>query len=276
MDTSASTDRTASAFEPVATLDATVTEARRGRAADREALVQERRFYAVASFALLLVTVVGFRAFVLHGGSAFGKFTPQIVGLIVVHGLAMLGWVSLLFAQSLLIVAGRRHLHMSLGRLGAGLAGFIVIAGLAAASLSAHYNPGLYDDFGGPRYFLAIMVSEMLTFGGLVAIAIGYRHRPEVHRPLMLLATVSVVGAAMARWPYMPWLRAIVNGNVWAMVYGQTLVFGGVLFVLHAAMTRRGCGHYVVGLACLTVVTLLTVLIGSSAAWNQIASLVVR
>ena len=78
-----------------------------------------------------------------------------------------------------------------------------MIAGLAAGSLSVHYNPALYDDFGGPRYFLAIMVSEMLTFGGLVTAGMGYRHRREVHRPLMLLATVSVVGAAMAGWPYM-------------------------------------------------------------------------
>lgn len=244
-------------------------------AANRGALDRERRFYAVASFALLFITVVGFRAFVLHGGSAFGQFTPQVVGLIVVHGLAMLGWVTLLFAQSLLIVTGRRRLHVTLGRVGAGLAAFIVIAGLAAGSLSVHYNPRLYDDFGGPRYFLAIMISEMLTFGGLVALAIGYRHRPEVHRPLMLLATVSVVGAAMARWPYMPWLRTIVNGNVWAMVYGQMLLLGAVLFVLHAAMTRRGYRHYVVGYACLAVVTLLTVRVGSSAAWDRIASVIV-
>lgn len=254
---------------------AVAIETPRGRAADSRALIQERRFYAVASFVLLFITLVGFRAFVLHGGSAFGKFTPQIVGLIVVHGLAMLGWVSLLCVQSLLIVTGRPRLHVMLGRLGAGLAALIVIAGLAAGSLSVHYNPALYNDFGGPRYFLAIMVSEMLTFGGLVTVGIGYRRRPEVHRPLMLLATVSLLGAAMARWPYMAWLRAIVNGNVWAMVYGQELVLGAVLFVLHAAMTRRGFRHYVVGLACLAVVTLLTVLIGSSNPWNQIASLVV-
>jgi hypothetical protein len=250
-------------------------ETRRGRVADSRALIEERRFYAVASFALLSITVVGFRAFVLHGGSAFGRFTPQIVGLIVVHGLAMLGWVTLLFVQSLLIVNRKLRLHMTLGRLGAGLAAIIVIAGLAAGSLSVHYNPALYDDFGGPRYFLAIMVSEMLTFGGLVAVAIAYRHRPEVHRPLMLLATLAAVGAAMARWPYVPWLRAIVHGNVWAMVYGQALVLGAMLFVLHAAMTRRAYRPYVIGYACLAAVTLLTVLVGSSAAWGQIASLVV-
>jgi hypothetical protein len=241
----------------------------------RGALELERRFYVLASLVLLVVTAVGFRAFVLHGGSAFGAFTPQIVGLIITHGLAMLGWVTLLFIQSLLIVTGRRRIHMTLGRLGVGLAAVIVIAGLTAGTLSVHFNPRLYDAFGGPRYFLAIMVSEMLTFGGFVAVGVGYRHRPEVHRPLMLLATVSVVGAAMARWPYMPWLRAIVNGNVWAMVYGQTMVFGAGLFLLHAAMTRRGYRQYAAGYACLAAVSLLTVAIGSSAAWDRIAALVV-
>ena len=96
---------------------AVAIETPRGQVADSRALIQERRFYAIASFALLFITLVGFRAFVLHGGSAFGKFTTQIVGLIVVHGLAMLGWVSLLFVQSLLIVTGRPRLHVTLGRL---------------------------------------------------------------------------------------------------------------------------------------------------------------
>ena len=241
----------------------------------RGALERERRFYVLASLVLLVVTAVGFRAFVLHGGSAFGAFTPQIVGLIVAHGLAMLGWVTLLFVQSLLIVTGRPRIHMMLGRAGVGLAAVIVIAGLAAGNRSAHFNPRLYDAFGGPRYFLAIMVSEMLTFGGFIAVGVGYRHRPEVHRPLMLLATVSAIGAAMARWPYMPWLTTAVKGNVWALVYGQTLVLGALLFVLHAAMTRRGYRHYAVGYACLAVVSLLTVAIGSSAAWDRLAALVV-
>jgi hypothetical protein len=243
--------------------------------AERGALAQERRFYVVASFALLITTVVGFRAFVLHGGSAFGAFTPQIVGLIVAHGLAMLGWVSLLVVQSLLIVAGRRRVHMTLGKLGAVLAAFIVIAGSAAGALSAHFNPPLYNDFGGARYFLAIMISQMVTFGALVAIAIGFRHRPEVHRPLMLLATLSLMGAALARWPHVAWLRTIVHGNVWALVYGQMLVLGAVLFVLHAAITRRGYRPYLIGYACLAAVTLLTVAVGSTVAWDHLARLVV-
>ncbi len=259
----------------VARVDAAPVEGSLKQIAERSALEQERRFYAVASFALLVVTAVGFRAFVLHGESAFGAFTPQIVGLIVIHGLAMLGWVALLLVQSLLIVTGRRRLHMTLGRLGAGLAALIVVAGLAAGTLSVHFNPALYDDFGGPRYFLAIMVSEMVTFGALVAAGVGYRHRPEVHRPLMLLATLSLMGAALARWPHLAWLRTVVNGNVWAMTYGQMLVLGAALFALHAAMTRHAYRPYVVAYSCLAAVSLLTVAVGCSAAWDQIARLAV-
>jgi hypothetical protein len=57
---------------------------------------RERRFYAIAAFAMLALTAVGFRDFLLRGQAA-GRvpMTPQIVVLVVIHGLAMLGWVVL-------------------------------------------------------------------------------------------------------------------------------------------------------------------------------------
>ena len=54
-------------------------------------LAQERRFYAVAAFLLVAITAYGFRQFLLHGKAAGGNpMTPQIVALVVVHGIMML------------------------------------------------------------------------------------------------------------------------------------------------------------------------------------------
>ncbi len=61
------------------------SEMQRDRNAVRGVLQQERRFYVVASFALLLIAAVGFRQFLMHGKGADGiPITPQILPLGVV------------------------------------------------------------------------------------------------------------------------------------------------------------------------------------------------
>jgi len=250
-----------------------------GTAAQRTAVSRidrERQFYAIASGAFLLLTIVGFRQFLLHARSIGGApMTPQIAGLIVVHGLAMLSWVTLLFVQSLLIVGRRANLHMKLGMAGAVLAGAIVTLGLTVAPLSAHYNPAIYDDFGGARPFMVLALTSILAFGALAAIGIACRRRPQVHRPMMLLATLPLMTGAIDRWPHFPWLLALAHGNVPLVHWGQILLLGGLLFPLHTAMTRRVSGHYVMGYAGLTVVLYLSAIVFHSTAWDQMARLVV-
>jgi hypothetical protein len=205
---------------------------------------RERRLFAAAAFAMLVLTAVGFRQFILHGRAIGGvPMTPQILALVVMHGLAMLGWVVLFCVQSTLIVANRQRLHLVLGKVGAWLAGAIVILGLAVAPLSVHYNPAAYDDFGGARYFLALMWPEPLTFGVLVAVALAYRHRPEVHRPMMLLATVGLMTGPLTRWPYWDTLVRFGNGSVAAAMFGQMLALGATLLVVHALSITRKLRH---------------------------------
>jgi hypothetical protein len=77
---------------------------------------------------MFIFTAIGFRSFFLHGKGAGGsEMTSQIVPLVVVHGLAMFGWVILFFLQSILILAGNRRLHIVMGAAGAVLAGVIVV-----------------------------------------------------------------------------------------------------------------------------------------------------
>src|SRR5215471_14719751 len=122
----------------------------------------ERLFYAVAASLMLVLTAIGFRSFFLHGKGVGGsEMTSQIVPLVVVHGLAMFGWVLLFFLQSILILAGNRRLHGVIGAAGAVLAGAIVVLGSIVATLSAHFNPQAYALFGGTRSFLALMLAEM-------------------------------------------------------------------------------------------------------------------
>lgn len=54
---------------------AITTEGRRAHGT-HNMLLQERRFYVVAAFALLVVTLVGFRQFLMHGKGAEGFTIP--------------------------------------------------------------------------------------------------------------------------------------------------------------------------------------------------------
>jgi FtsH-binding integral membrane protein len=114
----------------------------------------------------------------------------------------MSSWVILFFVQSALIVAGNRRVHMKVGVAGAVLAAVIIVLGTCVGILSVHFNPEGYSDLGGARFFLAIMLTGILTFGALIAIGINYRRRPEVHRPMMLLATVVLMTGSLDRWPF--------------------------------------------------------------------------
>ncbi len=77
---------------------------------------KDRHFYSIASFVTLVLTMVGFSKFLLHGKeSDNGPITPTILGLVIVHGVALLLWIVTFFVQSVLMAAKNRKLHMTLG-----------------------------------------------------------------------------------------------------------------------------------------------------------------
>jgi hypothetical protein len=52
-----------------------------------------------------------------------------------------------------------------------------------------------------PLQFLAVPLFDMVLFATFVWLAIAQRRKPQSHKRWMLLATVNVVTAAIARWP---------------------------------------------------------------------------
>jgi len=117
----------------------------------------------------------------------------------IVHGVLFSAWILLFFVQTSLVAAARTDIHRRLGVAGALLAAVMVLVGTGLAVAGArqgHAPPGL-----DPHRFLAIPLFDMLVFPVLVGAAIYFRRRPETHKRLMLLATVSLVAAAAARLP---------------------------------------------------------------------------
>ena len=118
------------------------------------------------------------------------------------------------------------------------------------------------------RWFdgLSLITQSILLFGVFVGIAIAQRHRPEIHRPMMLLATVVILSGAIARCPVVCDLAATPP----LYAYGPVLIFGALLFCLHWGMTRLANRWYLIGYGLITVTFLLSIPLGKSDLWKQI------
>jgi hypothetical protein len=142
---------------------------------------------------MLLAVLIGFRHFFLQGRAHPGReLTPQIRTLIIVHGISMTGWVLVFLVQSLLTATRRRRVHPTLGRIAALLAVFILVSGfwfnLASFRLAP---PGFILWALTMKEFMVLGFYTLLMFAAFVGVGIWYRGRPEIHHPMMLLATLN-------------------------------------------------------------------------------------
>jgi hypothetical protein len=237
-----------------------------------------RFFYAGAAFVLLVLAFLGFQQFYLHGKAYPGRpLTPPIRNVLIAHGIAMTAWMLLLVIQPLLIANRHYRVHMRLGKIGAVLAAGIVFLGWSVAVGAAKVNPPDLQLWGlAPKQFLAIPVSAIVMFAGYVAIGLWNRRRPEVHRPMMLLGTLTASVAAIDR------ISAITHfyaHNVWGAIFGPffaSTVIGAAFLLVKWALTRTFDRTYAVGFAVLAVVGPLTMKLATTQAWDGFAGFLLR
>src|SRR5262249_5511849 len=143
---------------------------------------RERVFYVGMSVAVAATVFVGFaRTYFLK--SYFGA--PPLIPLLHLHGFVFTSWIVLLLAQTTLVAANRTYIHRRLGMAGAVVAVMIVVVGALTAVTRAKQGAA---STGGPSplRFLAIPIFDMLVFSGLAGAGFYFRHRPDVHKRLML------------------------------------------------------------------------------------------
>ncbi|MCY1064280.1 hypothetical protein OV090_05890 [Nannocystis sp. RBIL2] len=181
-------------------------------------------FFVVSAAVALALPAIGFgRSFVVPWSR--GQLTPS--PLLVAHAVAFFAWVVLLLVQALLVRGRRVDLHRRLGWAGVGLAVLMLGTGLAVALGS---TARALAEGGGPAAsgFLLRLLLELGLFAAFAGVGIALRRRPEAHRRLMLLATMSLMAAASARVPLLvDWPIAVM------------LVLVGSLAVFDLADRRR-------------------------------------
>lgn len=159
---------------------------------------RERVFYVSMSVIVAATVFAGFaRTYFLK--SYFGS--PPLIPLLHLHGIVFSSWIVLLLTQTTLVAANRTDVHRRLGIIGAAIAVMLVAAGTMTAIIRAKQGAA---PLGGPPplVFLAIPLFDMLVFSILAGAGFYFRRRADVHKRLMLLATVSILAAAIARLPF--------------------------------------------------------------------------
>lgn len=159
----------------------------------------ERLFFSGVAAALLVVVFVGFApTYFLRDSFGSQSLTPSLH----VHGSLFTAWMVLLFVQTSLIAADKTAWHRRLGVAGVALGVLMMAAGgyvaitRARAGLSIPPPPGLT-----PAAVLTLPLATLVVFPALFGAALWFRRHTDVHKRLVVIATLELVTAAAARWP---------------------------------------------------------------------------
>lgn len=237
-----------------------------------------RWFYTGAAALLLGLMLLGFQQFYLHGKAFPNRpLAPPIRSLLIVHGIAMSAWMLLLVVQPLLVVNRKLRVHRTLGTIGAVLAGCIFLLGFKLGIEATRVSPPDVRLWNLPyKQFMAVPIISITLFGGFVTAGILSRRRPQVHRPMMLLATLAAIPAALDR---IEAISSLYRHTVWGTLFGpffSSLVLGAVFLLARWALTRSFDKYFALGWAGLVGVSGLVMQVAPTRAWDQVATFLLR
>lgn len=220
-----------------------------------------------------MIMLVGFQQFYLHGKAFPGQpIFPPLKGLIIAHGIAMTSWMTLFVVQTLLVVTNNVRTHMLLGFLGIAVAACVVVFGSWTGVATARLEPELIRGGLNRKQFLIVPLTDMLKFGIFVTVAVWNRNRAEIHRPMMLLATLTMISAAAGRIPAIQNLYASTIWEQWFGAFFPKLVIGAAFLVIKTIITRRFDRWFAGGFAVLAVASVLIWQIAPTTAWERVAN----
>jgi hypothetical protein len=236
-----------------------------------------RYFYVWMAGACALVAVGGFAP------TYWLQLAPgTFVGppLLHIHGALFTAWTLLLLSQTWLASQGRLDHHRAWGLAGIALASAMVVVGVTTAIYSM--NVELAAGKAGARAFLVVPLAAIGLFAGFFIAAIANIQRPEAHKRLILLATISLLQAAMGRVAFL-----VVSGGAapgarpglaplppLAVTIGPSLALE--LFIVAGAVydwRTRGRPHpvWIIGAVVMTAAVLLRAPLAATPGWIAFA-----
>ena len=228
----------------------------------------DRWFYiAMAIFAIIII-VLGFAPSIINTASRNAQPTP----LIAVHGAVSAAWLAIFLAQTTLVATRRIPMHHQIGTAAVLLAPVMIVLGYMVAITMARRGFDLSGDLhieADPLVGLVNPLGDLFTFGILIAAGCWYRHRSDIHKRLMLLATVGGLMPAP--------LAHLIGHSPSLREMGPIIVVPIALFLFASAIYDRvslGRMHPVSLWGAIIIFIwdiLRNAVIGPSAAWHHIA-----
>ena len=222
---------------------------------------RERWFYIAMSILAVITVFAGF-APTYYLRPYYN--TASLMPLLHLHGMVFTSWLALFMVQTTLVAAHRTDIHRRLGILGGVIAGLMIVIGPTTAVIRASQEatpvPGV-----SPLSFLVIPLGDMFVFAILVGAGFYYRRRPDVHKRLMMLATISILAAAIARLPF-----AIMKAGPPAF-FGFTDVFVLACIVYDLFTLKRVHRATLFGAILIIASQPLRLMLGGTHAWISFA-----
>ena len=251
-----------------------------------------RRFYVLMAATCLAVALIGFMP-TYFLPLAQGRFKGEPI--VHVHGFILFSWVTFFLVQTLLVARGSTLAHRTWGMLGVAIATamtFIVTA-IVSLRITQAALPGQPAGLAHQvRAFEWVSIGGLLFFVPVFVLAIANIKRPEVHKRLMLLGTISLLGAPIARW-FMVFLAPPPNPNAppWpanlphlmlppASAAVPPMLVGDLLWVVAMVFDWRTRGRvhpvYLIGGGIMLLLHLTTAPVAESPLWQAAAAAIGR
>jgi hypothetical protein len=184
-------------------------------------------------------------------------------GLVHLHGALFSTWVLLFIVQTALVATHRVKVHMSLGIAGGVVAAAMVVVGLSTAIQAMRAGMSLPNVT--PQAFFAIPFFDMVLFATFVALAFWHRKNKDTHKRLMVMAYISIITAAVARWPGVLPLGPIG-------FYAFTMIYLVAAIGYDVVTRRRVHPVYIWGGTALLLSVPMRLALSGTHAWQSFAS----
>ena len=193
-------------------------------------------------------------ALIVFAGFWPSYFESAIVGavehptIIHIHATVYVGWLLLFIAQTWFAATGRVALHMRIGNWAIYYGVLVILVGLMV-TFGMFYIDVRADQLAQTRsaFLSPAPLLDMAVFTPFFGAAVYFRKVPELHKRLMIVATTSLLIAAVGRMWFWDTPR-----NLW-LVYG--LWTSPILVAMAHDFVRRRIVHpvYVIGLAVIAL-----------------------
>lgn len=211
------------------------------------------RFYIGIGLLAALIAAMGFWP---------TYFGPLLAGtgdhppVIHVHAAIFSGWIALFGAQVLFAATGQIALHRKLGNFGIWYGGLIIVVGVMTAfsQFADRIEAGRLEE---AQTRLLAPLTDMIVFPLFFGAAVLYRHKPEIHKRLMLVATTTFLVAAALRMNFL--------GEPLPRPMRLAVWFSPILFGMAYDLIARRSIHpvYIIGLASLYLLSMRGALVES-------------